>query len=108
MASATGWDTLICGRIENAAADSLKAGQVGFYQVGPHQVRPGPDAQRLMASLIESKKALFPEQLRDEFYVEIRADRRLHFEQVVPALRAASDAKVEKMSITALLDLGED
>ena len=38
-----------------------------------------------------------------EFFVEIRADRRVSFADVVPILLAAAEADIPKMNITALL-----
>ena len=93
---------------ESAPPGSLKAGMVGFYQVGTTQVQPDVDARKRLTSLIEARKAELTESQRESFYVEIRSDKRIHFEQVVPVLLAASDAKVQKMNITALLDLGSE
>ncbi len=42
-----------------------------------------------------------------DFYVEIRADRRVDFSQVEPVMLAAAEAQIEKMYITALIAGGE-
>jgi biopolymer transport protein ExbD len=42
----------------------------------------------------------------DDFYIEVRADRRVRYADVEPILMAASEAKIPKMNITALMDTG--
>lgn len=40
----------------------------------------------------------------DDFYIEVRADRRVRYADVEPILMAASEAKIPRMNITALMD----
>ena len=40
----------------------------------------------------------------DDFYIEVRADRRVRYADVEPVLMAAAEAKIPKMNITALMD----
>jgi hypothetical protein len=40
----------------------------------------------------------------DDFYIEVRADRRVRYADVEPILMAAAEAKIPRMNITALMD----
>jgi len=86
--------------------DPFLAGQVAWYQVGTRRVEVGEEGA--LAEIIRERKADLPEHLRgEEFFVEIRADRRVQFGGVEPVLTASVEAGVSKMNITAIRDLGE-
>jgi biopolymer transport protein ExbD len=48
-----------------------------------------------------------PEELKDKFYVELRADKRVRWYDVKPAVAAARDAKIPTLNISAEAELGE-
>lgn len=97
--------------VDDKDVDPFLAGQAAYYQIGSKRI-PADDPVALREEI---------ERLRDEgqaklkassrgqadFFVEIRADRRVHYKHVEPVLLAAAAAGVEKMNITALLDQGD-
>ncbi|MCD6364725.1 MAG: biopolymer transporter ExbD [Planctomycetes bacterium] len=82
--------------------DPFIAGRVDWYQIEGHRVLPGRLDE--LISIIEKKKNRLAERLQKEFFVEVRADRRVHFSGVEPVLTAAVAAGVTKMNITAVLE----
>jgi biopolymer transport protein ExbD len=63
------------------------------------------DLDRLVA-LIAQKKALYEEILgpsasKGDFFVEIRADARVHFSEISPVIQAIAAAKIPRMAISA-------
>ncbi len=82
--------------------------RVGFYRVGaePIDAREA-DALKQVKDIIEAKlETLTPEQ-RDEFAVEIRADKRLRYDQVAPAMFMVSTTGLSNMQITAIRELSD-
>ena len=84
--------------------DPFLAGEVARYQVGQRMIHVGKEAE--LTTILRSAMEPLPESGRKEFFVEIRADRRVHFGGVEPVILAAAEAGVLKMNLTALLDLG--
>ena len=85
-------------RIEDPLGTILAEG----YKVQHETIEPG-NIQRLAEILREKRlrhKSLHGDRL--PFYVEIRADRDLGYEQILPVMRAAAHAHVDKMYMTAI------
>ncbi len=90
------------------------AGQVSLYLVDGEEIELGPKETKIsepkwnrMVDLIEKKLGSRPEDEQDDFFVEIRSDRRVFYSGVEPVVQAAVEAGVNKMNITALLDTQE-
>jgi len=83
--------------------------RVGFYQLGTKTIdvdsrNPGVALAELKATVEELLKDLTDDQ-KDAFAIEIRADRRLRYDEVAPAMFTVSGAGLTNMQITALQDL---
>jgi len=78
-----------------------RLGQASAYKVEGRLVEIG-DVETL-AAIIAARRA---EAGEDELQVEIRADRRVQFGHVQPAMDAALEAGVSRVNITALLEGG--
>ena len=88
----------------NRRTDPYLAGKVECYMAGQMRIETHRVAD--LTRLIADQRRKLPTKLRKDFFVEIRADRRVHFRGVEPVLMAAVRAGVSKMNITARLDLG--
>ena len=83
--------------------------KVGFYRVGADQIdaREG-DALTQVKNIIEARlETLTPEE-KDEFAIEIRADKRLRYDQVAPAMFMVSTTGLSNMQVTAIRSLGTE
>lgn len=69
------------------------------YRVGVTSIRRG-DTEKLIRVLKAARKRC-PDPKK--FVVEIRADKRIRYNQVEPVLSALEEAKLSKMYITAML-----
>jgi len=77
------------------------------YEIDGEPIKLG-DQARLVAR-IKAKRdeaAKLTKAKPEDFYVEIRADRRIVYNDVAPILLAAVEAKIANMNITALVDVG--
>lgn len=75
-----------------------KRGLAKWYSVKQRKVRKG-DLERLVQELKVLKvKSVDP----DNFAVEVRADRRLHYDQVQIAMRALQEAGLQNMRIAVV------
>ena len=90
--------------VEDKEVKPFLAGQVDRYLVGGKPFGVGDEEG--IVRVLERELAKLPEAQRAEFFVEVRADRRVFFAGVEPIIAAAVDAGVQRMNITALLDLG--
>jgi len=90
--------------VEDKKVRTFLAGQVDHYLVGGQPFGVGDEDA--IIRVLEQELAKLPEAKRGEFFVEVRADRRVFFSGVEPVIGAAVDAGVQRMNITALLDLG--
>ncbi len=77
-------------------------GKASRYEIEGRHI-PINDTRQLVKILTTRREAAGAE----DFYVEIRADHRVSFGDVRPVMRAAADAKVVNISITALTSVGE-
>ena len=89
--------------VEDKEVKPFLAGQVDRYVVGGQPFGVG-DEEKIVRVLEQELSK--PEVKPEEFFVEVRADRRVFFAGVEPIITAAVDAGVRRMNITALLDLG--
>lgn len=76
-----------------------------FYRVGAGSKIDVGDMETLKL-IIEQRKAQSAEQgfNPDDFVVEVRADKDIAFGGIEPVLRAAAQAKITKMAITAIAE----
>lgn len=87
-----------------ARASRLSA-QANRYQVGVDIVEAErPDAMAVLSNLLASRKTQADRRGTTDFWVEIRADRDIRYGDVEPVMRAASDAEIEMMSLTAKIE----
>jgi len=89
--------------------DPLDDATAGFYEVNGVRYDVG-DVEGLV-KLIQEKKAealamklLTEKGEGSEFYLEVRADKRINWEDVAPVIRAGVSAGIRKMNITALTE----
>jgi len=80
------------------------AGEAKEWWVGTKVIQAGKreELQRLLDKRYQAWKSLGK---GNEFYVEIRADKRVRYGAVEPVMLAASAVGIPKMNITALLPL---
>ena len=86
--------------------DPFLAGKVEWYQIEREKVSPDdPEFVTKMVEIMKKKmaRARYSAEARANFFVEVRDDRRVHYEGVEPVLTAAAEAGISKMNITALL-----
>ena len=89
--------------------------RVRFYQLGSTKIVVRDDAgndytvqaQNQLKTLVEDLLAPLSDDQKDVFAIEIRADKRLRYDQVAPAMFTVSRAGLTNMQITALRDMGE-
>ncbi len=79
----------------------LSARAVG-YQIGMTKIDVG-DTERL-TNILKDRYANAREQGFKDFFVEVRGDRDIAYRGIEPVLRAAGEAKIAKISITAFVD----
>jgi biopolymer transport protein ExbD len=87
-------------------ADPRLSIQADKYQVGPNPIAIGETAalqRELRTKKQECKDKGLPE---NEFFVEVRADKRVAFLYIQPVLMAASQEGIPRMKITALAEAG--
>lgn len=81
--------------------DPYLASQPEYYQLGTSRVDVG-DTETL-ATLMKQRKASAEAKGFKEFFLEIRADKDIAYGAMEPVMRAAAEAKIKKMSITAIV-----
>lgn len=86
------------------------ASQAKEISLGPLKLRP--DQRGQLTEALRQRKAAWsataPPDKKNEFYIEIRADFRVSYEQVEPVMLAAAEAEIPKMGITALVQQPSD
>ena len=92
--------------------DPGRAAEAGFYQINTDKLQIG-EWER-MIEIIRSRKREFEQQFgpvgapaasganKDEFFLEVRADERVNWQDVAPVIRAGVEAGISKLNITAL------
>jgi biopolymer transport protein ExbD len=75
----------------------------------PEMIAADPTYRQKLIDVLAQAYAGCPEDLREEFTIEIRCDYRIQYRSVEMVLMAAGDAQIPKMAITALVRKpGED
>ena len=84
--------------------EPILAGRATHYVIGKERVDVG-DIDALV-SIFEGyrSRALKDKISPDDFFMEIRCDKDIAFDSVLPVMLAASQAKIKKMAITAIAD----
>ncbi len=81
--------------------DPRLSSQAVCYQIGGTRIPL--DATEQLVELLQERKARAEARGIEEFFVEIRGDKDVAFADVEPVLQAAAQAKIRKMSITAIV-----
>ena len=89
---------------EIAANPNLK-GKAKGYSVKSARLKRS-EAGRLRDLLIQARRRARQAGFGDDFVVEVRADRSMHYLEVLPVLEAVQAAEIEKMRITAVKATG--
>jgi len=77
--------------------------RVGFYLLGKTRIDArNPDALVELRDTVKELLKDLTEEQKDKFAIEIRADKRLRYDQVAPAMFTVSSAGLTNMQITAL------
>ena len=104
-----GKTTVVLITVAPYTANEIKEGEpkdaAAFYVLRGLRYRPG-DVMRMIPVLKSIKKQADEDKL--ETIVEIKADRRIRYADVEPALRLIRSAKVGKMRLTVKPDTPED
>ena len=83
------------------------AGKAKHYVIGGKKYSP-MEIQEVENVLRERKNEhLAAGGKMEDFYVEIRADKRVHFIEVLPVMETATAMDISKMTLTALVELKE-
>ena len=80
--------------------DPMIAGMAKVYKIGGEHVEIG-DVARLVEVFEQAAEAD-----KEDFYVEIRADKRVDFAAVTPVMAAATRARIGHISISAIRNNG--
>jgi biopolymer transport protein ExbD len=83
--------------------DPMAAGEALYYKLGVGDPIPVGDIKSLEA-VLEARRRQAEQAGFKDFFVEIRADKDIFYENILPAMHAASAAGISKMSITAKED----
>ncbi len=78
------------------------AGLAKCYQVKTVVIEKD-NTQKLQALLLRARRDAQERRAQGDFVVEIRADREVHFKEILPVLRAVQGAEIEKMRITTIV-----
>ena len=90
---------------DGTSGDPMKVKAARAYIIGGVQIDVA-DEGTLLDVLMDRKQA---SKARGEegFFVEIRGDRRVNFDEIQPIPVAAAKAEIPRMNISAFLELGE-
>jgi len=82
---------------DETTANPAVIGKARLYQIGSMKIPP--EDTELLTEVLKRLKAASGSA---KFKVEIRADYRVDYDQVLPVMRAAARAEIVKMNLTAL------
>jgi biopolymer transport protein ExbD len=88
--------------------ESLDAAIARVYMIDTERIELG-NTGRLVQRFKDALAAVSKTGLKtdpDNFFLEVRADQRVNYMYIEPILRAAQEAKIKKMNITALTTMG--
>lgn len=80
--------------------DPVKAGKAKLYLVGGEKV--APNKIQLLERKLKKRWRETDDRHKKDFFIEIRADKDVHFVDVVPVMETAAKVGIVKMNITAL------
>jgi len=83
-----------------------KSAEAKGYEIDSFPIAVGDKAMLVRKFLAkrDQQVMILGKDKMDDFYIEVRADRRVRYADVEPVLMAASEAKIPRMNITALMD----
>jgi len=94
---------------EGKSADMMEAAEADRYEVMKERIEVG-DVEKLV-EIIQRRKAeaveagsITEKNMEEEFFIEIRADKRVNYQYVAPVIKAGVEAGIRKMNLTALPD----
>jgi len=91
---------------EDHPNDPAYRGRAGGYVAGGEPIPLGREGERKIAAFLKARMRshLAEKGKREDFYVEIRADKRVQFIEVLPVMKIAMEAEIMKMNITAKVE----
>ncbi len=88
---------------EGRDAEPILAMQAEGYKIKQKQLQIGQEIE--IKKILEEEKELFKRKNGDAtFYVEVRADRDIGYDQILPVMQAAAQAGIGQMYMTAIVD----
>jgi biopolymer transport protein ExbD len=92
---------------DSLSSDKLAAARAGTYKIRTRKIDIGDEealVEEIKNTQEEMKKtgAISDTDEKKKLFIEIRADKRVNWEDVAPVIRAGVHAGVAKMSLTAL------
>lgn len=94
------------GKKDDNAQDRKEASEAACYEIDGQSI-PLNNQQLLESKITQTVNFLKREnklKSADDFYVEVRADKRVQYSYVAPVLKAAVNANIKNMNITALAE----
>ena len=85
--------------------EPILAMQAEGYRVKSQEVEVGNT--EVLVEMLKQEKAIFDAKKKGAgatFYVEVRADRDISYDQILPVMRSAAEAGIAKMYMTAVTD----
>lgn len=97
----------VCNRfgrdVEGRKEDPGDTMRATGYKIKQDALKPGEEIR--MAHILAAERKRFRRAHGDAaFYVEVRADRDLRYDQVLPVMHAAAHAGIDRMYMTAVTD----
>ncbi|HUU59890.1 MAG TPA: biopolymer transporter ExbD [Phycisphaerae bacterium] len=91
---------------EDHPNDPTYRGRAGGYVAGGEKIPLGREGESKVAEFLKARMRdhLAKKRKREDFYVEIRADKRVQFIEVLPVMKVAMAAEIMKMNITAKVE----
>lgn len=89
--------------------DKLAAANAERYEISNRQISVG-DVEAIVEIIknrkteLEARGAVSEGDEEKQFFIEIRADKRINWQDVAPVIRAGVEAGIRKMSVTALTE----
>jgi biopolymer transport protein ExbD len=91
--------------------DKLAAATAAFYKIAQEKFNPGEwermgEVIKNLKTRAEKEGHVVAGDPSKEFYMEIRADKKINWQDVSPVIRAGVEAGIRKMNMTALTQQG--
>ena len=100
---------VVSGDPDGLDPDELAAASAGFYKIKTRSIDIG-DQDALVEEIkntreeLKAQGAVSETDEKKKLFIEIRADKRVNWEDIAPVIRAGVHAGVAKMSLTALTE----